>query len=213
VADATDTELLTRWRQGDGRAGSELARRHFVAIRTYFVNKVSVAHEDLVQETFTRMLSHSHRFRGDSSFKVYLFGFARLVLLEHFRARQRDQRIEPMATSGIDLGGTGASSLLGEREQHRLLLDALRRLELRDQELLELYYWQDLSAREIAEHQGVPEPTVRGRVRAALKRLARHYEERSQQPHERELDEQALEGLLAELRTRLGLSDPDPDPD
>jgi RNA polymerase sigma-70 factor (ECF subfamily) len=203
VSDASDTELLTRWRQGDGRAGGQLARRHFVAIRTYFVTKVPVAHEDLVQETFTRMVGSKDRFRGDSSFKVYLFGFARLVLLEHFRARQRDQRIEPMDTSVIDLDGTGVSTWLVEREHHRLLLDALRHLELREQELLELYYGKDMSAREIAEHHGVPEPTVRSRVRAALKRLTQRYTELCEQPSERELDEQDLERLLAELRTPI----------
>jgi RNA polymerase sigma factor (sigma-70 family) len=199
-----DTELLDQWRQGDAKAGSRLLGRHFAAIRAYFVNKVPLAHEDLVQETFARLVVKRDRFRGDSSFKVYLFGIARLVLLEHFRARLRDQKIEPMDTSVIDLDGTRASTLVVEHEQHRLLLDALRRLELRDQELLELYYWQDLSAREIGEHQGVLEPTVRGRVRAALGRLARHYGELSQAPHERGVDEQALEGLLVELRAWLG---------
>lgn len=204
MSDPSDTELLDRWRQGNARAGGQLARRHFVSIRTYFVTKVPFAHEDLVQETFTRLVGNRDRFRGDSSFKVYLFGFARMVLLEHFRACQREGRIEPMETSVIDLEGTRASSLLIEHEHQRLLIDALRHLELRDQELLELYYWQDLSAREIGEHQGVLESTVRSRVRAALERLTRRYTELSQQPRERELDPQDLEDLLVELRTPLG---------
>lgn len=202
--EASDIDLLTRWREGDARAGAVLARRHFIAIRTYFVTKVALDHEDLVQETFARMVGKRDSFRGDASFKVYLFGIARMVLLEHFRARHRDRRVEPMESSAIDLEGARASSVLVELEDHRLLLDALRHLELCDQELLELYYWQDLSAREVAELHGVPEPTVRSRVRAALKRLTSRYTELSQQSHKQSLEPALVEGWLQDLRAQLG---------
>jgi RNA polymerase sigma-70 factor (ECF subfamily) len=168
------------------------------------VTKVPFDYEDLVQETFTRMLAKRDSYRGDASFKVYLLGFARLVLLEHFRARQRDRRFEPMDSSAADLGGARASSILVEREDHRILLDALRHLDLRDQELLELYYWQDLSAREVAEVQGVLESTVRSRVRAALKRLTQRFTKLSLQARDQDLDPRLLEGWLHELRAQLG---------
>lgn len=205
MSDQSESELLARWREGDAAAGQLLARRYFVAVRTYFVTKVSSDQEDLVQETFARLVSKRDVFRGEASFKVYLFGFARMVLLEHFRARQRNQMIEPLESSAIDLDGAHASSVLVDREHHRLLFDALRHLELREQELLELYYWQDLSAREIAELQDVPEPTIRSRVRAALKRLTNHYTRLSQQVHEQDLDPKLLEGWLLEVRPELGL--------
>ena len=80
-----DLELLERWREGDRRAGNDLVRRYFPSVRAYFVNKVTIEYEDLVQETFARLMRARDRFRGDAGFRVYLFQIARYVLLEHFR--------------------------------------------------------------------------------------------------------------------------------
>jgi RNA polymerase sigma-70 factor (ECF subfamily) len=199
MADDSDGELLTRWRDGDKRAGELLASRYFLAIRGYFLNKAPADHEDLVQKTFERLLQKRDRFRGESSFRVFLFGIARMILLEHLRGKQRDQRIDPMEQSVADLQGGRMSSLLAHRETHRMLLDALRELPLGDQELLELYYWEKLTAREIGQLQAHPEATIRSRLRAALKRLATAYGEIARRPHERD-----IEGELENWMTEVG---------
>jgi RNA polymerase sigma-70 factor (ECF subfamily) len=107
-----------------------------------------------------------------------------------------------MEHSVADLEGGRMSSLLAKRESHRVLLDALRELPLADQELLESYYWQRLTAREIGELQSLPEPTIRSRLRAALKRLTTAYAEISSRPHEREFEGE-LENWLVELRGEI----------
>ncbi|MCA9707942.1 MAG: sigma-70 family RNA polymerase sigma factor [Myxococcales bacterium] len=198
-----DHELLLHWQGGDARAGEELARRYFVILRAYFLSKCPAEYEDLVSNTFLRLLAKRDGYRGESSFRVYLFGMARMILLEHFRALRRDGRFEPMESSVVDMQGGRMSSILGERARHRLLFDALRHLELREQELLELYYWQHLTAGEIAQLHEVVEPTVRSRIRAALKRLTKTYAELAGRTHARDLDEDVLEQWLGELREQL----------
>jgi len=199
--EAADVELLERWRGGDARAGERLVGRHFAAIRAYFLNKARLEHEDLVQETFARLASKQGSYRGTSSFRVFLFGMARMILLEHLRGREKARRFDPIEASVADLEGGRMSSLLAQRESHSLLLAALRELPLVDQELLELYYWQKLTAGEIAEVQGLPERTVRSRIAAALKRAGKAHAELAGQPHERSAAE--VEGWLAELRAEL----------
>lgn len=167
------------------------------------MTKTPLDYEDLVQETFSRLVRQRDRFRGDSSFRVYMFGIAHMVLLEHFRSRRRDDRFQPMESSAADLGGARASSILAERERHRVLFDALRNLVLREQELLELYYWQKLTAGEIAQLHEVPEPTIRSRLRAALKRLRTRFHELSGQSHERSLGEDDFEGWMHEVQQGL----------
>lgn len=201
MADVSDAELLDRWREGDMRAGESLAVRYFTAIRAYFLNKAPAAHEDLVQETFLRLSSKRESYRGASSFRVFLFGVARMVLFEHLRAKQRSERFDPIEQSVADVEGGRMSSLLAQHESHRVLLDSLRELPLVDQELLELYYWQKFTAGEIAVVQGLPEPTVRSRVRAALKRVGKTYAQLVGQPQAR--DEGEVEGWLGELRSEL----------
>jgi RNA polymerase sigma-70 factor (ECF subfamily) len=202
MTEVADVELLERWRDGDARAGDLLATRYFMIIRSYFLNKAPADHEDLVQETFTRLVTKRDRYRGDSSFRVFLFGIGRMILLEHLRAKQRAGRFDPMEHSIADVEGGRMSSLMANNESRRILLDSLRELPMADQEVLELYYWQKLTAKEIAELQGLPEPTVRSRVRAALKRTAKLYAEvASRSPGEDAQTE--IEGWLGELRNEL----------
>lgn len=201
MLEPSDAELLDRWREGDLRAGEALTVRYFTAIRAYFLNKAPAAHEDLVQETFLRLASKRERYRGASSFRVFLFGVARMVLLEHLRAKQRNERFDPIEQSVADIEGGRMSSLLAQHESHRVLLDALRELPLADQELLELYYWQRLTAGEIAAVMELPERTVRSRVRAALKRVGKLHAKLLGEGQDR--DEDAVEGWLGELRLEL----------
>ena len=44
------------------------------ALYGFFRNKVEGACDDLIQRTFLRCVESVNRFRGDSSFRTYLFG-------------------------------------------------------------------------------------------------------------------------------------------
>lgn len=171
-----DLELLERWRAGDQSAGAELVDRHFPGVRAFFLNKLPLAHEDLVQETFLQVVKSRDRFRAEGSFRAYLFRISRNVLAQHLRQHYRHVRtFEPARSSIIDLTGRRPSSLMVEREEQQRLLDALQTLPLDDQHLLELCYWQRLSAGELATVLEIPEGTVRSRKHAALERLRRAY--------------------------------------
>jgi RNA polymerase sigma factor (sigma-70 family) len=200
AAEISDVELLEGWRRGDRQAGNVLVTRHFPRVRTYFVNKLPNEYEDLVQETFARLVDARDQYRGEASFKTYLFRIARYVLAEHLRKRYRRQ-FEPANSSIAYLTDRRPSSLISERETHRLLLDALRQISLDDQDLLELYYWEELTAREVGSLFELVESTVRSRIRAALERLRREYVTLSNMPHERGLEVDDVELWLRELRT------------
>ena len=200
MADGSDHDLLTRWRAGDRRAGNILVRRHFPRVRSYFVGKGSSDHEDLVQETFARMVGSRDTFRGEASFRTYLFRIARYVFAEHLRRRYRRRgRLQQAYSSMADVFGRRPSSMLAELEHHGLLREALRELSIDDQDLLELYYWQGLLGREIASLFALKQSTVRSRIRAALARLRKAYLELSSAPHKRDLSIEQLERWLEEM--------------
>jgi len=198
-----DLELLERWRAGDRAAGNQLITRHFIGVRGYFIAKFTQDHEDLTQETFSRLVAGRDRFRGGSTFKAYLYSIARNVSHEYLRKRYK--LAVPLETTSIaELTGRRLSSVLAEREEHRLLLDALRRLQLEQQELLELHYWQRLTGAELGQVYERPESTMRGRLRTALRQLGKAYHELGQQPHARELDSGEIEAWMEALREQLG---------
>jgi RNA polymerase sigma-70 factor (ECF subfamily) len=167
-----DGALLTAWQAGDRIAGKQLFDRYYDSIARFFRGKVSHGHDDLVQEVFTACVAGSERIRVASSFRAYLFGVAHNVLRVHFRRRLR-------AADTTDIGeecslqdlSPGVNTLSAAAEEQRLLLEALRRIPLNMQLLIELRYWESMTTAEIAEVVAIPHPTVRSRLGRALERL------------------------------------------
>ena len=135
----TDFQLLEAWRAGDRAAGTELFNRHFNGLYRFFRNKVGDDADDLVQQTFLAVVKARDRFRGDSSFRTYLFTAARSKLYNHFSRKRPDQRDRLGVTSVIDLG-VSMHRMMVKSEEQRLLLEGLRALPLDLQVALELHY-------------------------------------------------------------------------
>lgn len=175
----SDNELLASWREGDARAGKELFERHFASLRRFFANKVDLHEvEDLMQRSFMGCLESVPRFRGDSSFRTFLFAIGRRQLYKHFR----DQRVKDgrraddlSVTSVAELGRT-PSSVLGAQQEEALMLQALQHISVEHQTVLEFYYWEQLSTEEIAEVCEVAPATVRTRLHRARNALREQLE-------------------------------------
>lgn len=196
---ATDLELLAAWQRGDTRAGNAIYRRHFVGLRAYFSSRVAEADEALIQETFTRVLENPGNYRNESSFKTYLFGIARNVYLEHVRECVR-QGFAPERDAIADASGRRQSSILAEREELRLLLDALRAIPADKQDLLELHYVQEMTLVEIAPIFDVSVNTLKSRLRLARQKLLQCYLALADKPHARDLDEADMGVWLESVR-------------
>ncbi len=199
-----DIELLQQWRAGDREAGSTIYKRYCKPVAAYFRTKVPEALEDLMSETFLAMVESRDRFRHESSFKTYLFRIARNVYANYVRKHLK-RGFDPAADSIADVSGRRQSSVMVEGEQLRCLLEALRSVSIDDQDLLELYYFEELTAKQIAAiFDGLPEGTVRSRVRAALERLAARYGEIAKRPSDREADDvDVFEEWLGVLRREV----------
>ncbi len=164
---ASDLELLEAWRAGDRVAGNELASRHMRALYGFFRNKVEGACDDLIQRTFLRCVESVDRFRGDSSFRTYLFAIARNELYQHYRRRGRERARLDFRTVSVEDLCASPTALFARHEEQLLLLRALRQLPLDAQIAIELFYWEGLSGRELAGALEIPEGTVRTRLRRA----------------------------------------------
>ncbi|GAB4564974.1 MAG: hypothetical protein Tsb0020_15530 [Haliangiales bacterium] len=166
-ASDTDSELLLRWRSGDGRAGEELFSRYFEPIERFFLNKINDNIDDLLQETFLRCVQSRDRVVEPKKFRSYLFAIAFNVLANHLREKyRRGDEVDFENTSIFDLS-PGPSSIAARRDEERLLLDALRVIPLQYQVIIELYYWESMTSREIADVLSIPSGTARTRLQRA----------------------------------------------
>jgi RNA polymerase sigma factor (sigma-70 family) len=171
-----DLDLLLAWRGGDDQAGNTLARRHFQGIYAFFRTKAADVAEDLTQQTFLHAVRARDRVDARGGFRAYLFGIARHRLLHHFDA----QRARRDATSEASLADPRTSPSKGARRDERSarILDALALLELDERLAIELTYWHELSASEVAQVLEIPVGTVKSRIRRARAELRRALEHR-----------------------------------
>lgn len=169
-----DGELLAAWQAGDRRAGAALFDRHFRAVARFARAKLWSEEEvdDIVQATFLACLEAPERWRGETGLRSYLLGIAWHKLQKLYERRGR-RPVDVEAISVADLG-PGPSTAVARRAEQRLLLAGLRKLPLQFQVVLELYFWEDMTAAAIGAVLGEPEGTVRTRIRRARELLAGH---------------------------------------
>ena len=175
-----DLELLRAWGRGDKDAGEQLFRRHFVAVDGFFRVRLDRDVEDLTQRTFLACLESRGRFRADGSFKAFLFGIARNLLLDHLRRAAQ----APQVSSDAELAASAPSpsARAAQRQEQRLLLKAVRRLPIDHQIALQLHYWERMRGTEIAEVLGVAEGTVWSRLTRAKALLREEIEAVAETP-------------------------------
>ncbi len=167
----TDFDLLDRWRAGDKAAGQVLFERHFDTLCGFFESKLDVDADDLVQKTMLACVASKDRFRKESSFRTYMFTVARHELYHYLRSKRRDgSRLDFSVSSIVDILTTPGSRMVKHAERQRVV-DALRRLPVEQQTLLELYYWQELEIEAIGEVFEVEIGTARVRLHRARKKL------------------------------------------
>lgn len=201
----SDAELLEAWRAGDERAGRQLFERHFAAVYRFFRNKLEDAADDLTQQTFLGCLKGKERYRGESSFRTYLFTIARNRLYTYLRDKgRRDRVIEVGQTSMAEISATSFSGLVAQKQEQRVLLRALRRLPLEMQVALELHYWEELTVREIALVVDTPEGTVKRRLQRARAKLDELIAEISESEAVAQSTVGNLEQWAKQLRDQLG---------
>lgn len=174
-----DQALVAAAVAGDRDAFGALVRRHQTRIVNYAMAIVRdpAEAEDVAQETFIRAYRSLARFRGDSSFKTWLYTVATNAARTGLERRGRRSRVEdgslddeagPLPAADVPAGGADAETALVRREAIDRALAALPpdlrvAVVLRDVE--------GLDYKEIAAATGAPIGTVESRIFRARRRL------------------------------------------
>lgn len=89
----SDHELASAYRAGDERAAAELVRRHAPALGRFLYSSGAPPGDidDLVQEALFRAFRRLEGWRGEASFRSWLFAIAGNVLRDEFRRRKGRQ--------------------------------------------------------------------------------------------------------------------------
>jgi RNA polymerase sigma-70 factor (ECF subfamily) len=175
--------LLRRARRRDPQALHELVDIYSARLfgLLYWLTGSRETAEDLLQETFLRVVRTIPEYRHGGRFEAWLFRIAANLARDH--ARRLKRRGRPVALEGSggagepghpDLADTGRPDPLAEllkKEAEQRVSAVLQELSEAEREIILLRHFSELSFREIAELLDIPLGTALARAHRALKRL------------------------------------------
>lgn len=185
TTETTDEQLMLAFQRGDAAAFEALVRRHRRPVFAFILRSTGNAAraEDLLQETWLKVLRGARDYQPKARFKTWLYTLARNLCVDQAR-KESHRRTEPLDAPANGEAGRSLSDSLPddgarpERGAHNLgvrplLEQALASLPTEQREVFVLREFSGVTFKEISEVTGVPENTVKSRMRYALESLRR----------------------------------------
>lgn len=142
-------------------------REHFPMLWRFFGSRTDHDVDDLIQQTLVLYLESAAKVGPIHHPKAYVLRIARSVLFGHYRRRGK---FDPLTQTVRDATG-GVSTALAARQRSSQIRAALEQLPYALFEVIDLYYGEELRGPALAAALGVPEGTVRSRLRRAKDQL------------------------------------------
>lgn len=180
----TDEALMIRFQQGDRAAFAALVKKHKSPLFNFALRQLraKTTAEDVVQETFVRVVQNAADFKHEARFTTWLYTIARNLCIDQLRKGALRKHPSLDSRQSQDEGGptlgeqTADSRANVERDatagELRLrIASAVETLPDDQREVFLMREVANLPFKEIADITGVPENTVKSRMRYALERL------------------------------------------
>lgn len=181
----TDEALMVRFQRGERLAFTQLVRRHQTGLYNFALRQVRAppVAEDVVQEAFVRVVQRAADFKHEARFSTWVYTITRNLCIDHLRKlslrkhASLDEQRKSETGDGPTLGEQTADSRANVERQvtgtdiKQRILAAVDELPDDQREVFLLRELSNLPFKEIADITGVPENTVKSRMRYALERL------------------------------------------
>jgi RNA polymerase sigma-70 factor (ECF subfamily) len=182
--DDADEDLMVRYQRGEVRAFEVLLSRHRKPVYNFilrFVGDKETA-EDLLQEAFMRVIKGAEAYKRQAKFTTWLYTIARNLCVDQTRRRKHRKHASldaPMDTSddsGTLLDVIASHEMASDRKSvnkqlHATMQRAIEGLSEEQREVFLMREFLDMPFKQIADVVGVPENTVKSRMRYALEKL------------------------------------------
>ena len=174
-------ELVRRMKEGDQEAFDQLVRYYYEKTlrMAYLISGNYADSEDIVQETFVKCFTYRARLKDPNKFEPWLYQIMTRTAWRVAGKSRREQPSEEIGRIQDEMAGEFSSPLenvLSSEERERLWR-AVESLEIRQRTAVVLYYYNQMSTREIAKAMGCLEGTVKSRLFTARRNLRKLLDE------------------------------------
>jgi RNA polymerase sigma-70 factor (ECF subfamily) len=166
-----ESDWIAAAQAGDRQAFGRLVERYWDRLYRWLYHLTRDRHqaEDLVQETFLKVLAALDSFRPGSNFRAWLFRIGHNNFVNLKRAERRTGHPLPEDTAGSPVAAPPETA--ADREAVRVVAKAVAELPIEFRSALMLRADEGLSFREVAAVLRITEETARWRVFKARQKL------------------------------------------
>ena len=172
----SDEKTIIEQAQRDPIAFAALYELYVNRIYGYVYRRVGdvAATQDITSATFEKALRGIQKYRWQgTSFAAWLYRIARNQIIQHHRRRRF---LVPLGLNHPNHQPDAEADLLAV-EENKVVTVAIAQLSDKDQEVLTLRFFEDLSSQEVADVLGCSKQNAYLRLHRALKRLRKQLED------------------------------------
>jgi len=173
--DASDDDLIRRYRDGDARAFDVLFDRHHAAVYHFAATMLGEgpAAEDVLQESFLAVARAAREYEPRGRMRAWLMRIVRNRCLNRIEQDRRRREVTGQVDAADAVAGDPAPDAgLAADEAAAIVRSAIDELPERQREAITLYAFERMTYREIASVLEMPINTVKTLIHRARASLA-----------------------------------------
>jgi RNA polymerase sigma-70 factor (ECF subfamily) len=169
-----DEALVTGIAAGDRLSMRVLFARHHTRIYRFVLRLTGdeTIAEDIVSETFFEVWRQAARFEARSQVSTWLLAIARYRTLTALKRRSEAQ-LDNESAAEIEDPAENPEIATQTKDRNEILRQCLTQLSPAQREIIDLVYYHEKTAAEVAAIVAIPRDTVKTRMFAARKKLSK----------------------------------------
>lgn len=160
----SDAILIEEYRNGSQEAFTKLFYRYKNGVYNFIYRLVSNPDtaDDLLENTFIKMIKSIDNYQERNKFKQWLFSIANSVTIDYLRKRKREYIVDPTEDwMNITDDSLSPQVSLEREELMKRIEEKIKELPLKQKHVFLMRQESDLTFKEIAEILECPVPTVK----------------------------------------------------
>lgn len=176
MTDNTDQKLIQSSINGDTQAFTHLVERHQEYVFTLVIRMIKTREEaeEIAQDVFIKVFKSLKDFKGDSKFTTWLYRITYRAALDHIRKNKKREKTNTLLEDITEDNLTFIKSpleTLQEEERKAYIKKCIGQLSESDAAVVTLFYFDELSIREIGKITNLTEDNVKVKLHRSRKRL------------------------------------------
>lgn len=173
MTNPSDQHYIDKTLQGDTDAFAFLVKKYQDMVFTiaHKLMKDTMEAEDMAQEAFIKAFRALPSYKGDARFSTWLYRIVYNLCLDRLKKKKRLPADDLDTVATIRDSEEDALSLLEDTDRKELLRSAIAKLSEKDQLIITLFYYEELSLKEMKEVTGLKENLIKIRLYRSRKKL------------------------------------------